>query len=67
MLLSVPCPASGRKKVAGCGTDGRGRTLEVVWKDVGPLSEIEDARGVAVFDLDEDVSGLHVRFGRGLC
>jgi len=52
ILGSVAC----RKGVAGCGTDGKGRRgWSVLGRDNNVLDEFQDARGVVLIDIDEDV------------
>ncbi|OCH90654.1 hypothetical protein OBBRIDRAFT_793094 [Obba rivulosa] len=51
LAFSVPCG----KGVAGCGSNGNGRrSWSVVKKGTEPLKGIQDARSVALLDLDED-------------
>lgn len=51
ILGSVPC----RKRVAGCGPDGKGRRgWSVIGRDNNVLEEFQDARGVVLVDIDED-------------
>ena len=52
ILGSVAC----RKGVAGCGPDGKGRRgWSVLGRDNNVLEEVQDARGVVLVDIDEDV------------
>lgn len=52
ILGSVAC----RKGVAGCGSDGKGRRgWSVLGRDNNILEEFQDARGVVLIDIDEDV------------
>lgn len=45
-----------RKGVTGCGPDGRGRRgWSVLGRDNNILEEFQDARGVVLVDIDEDV------------
>lgn len=53
VLHSVPCDDAARKKFGKC-PQGR-RFFQPVTKNVEPLEEITDARGVAFLDMDEDV------------
>jgi integrin alpha FG-GAP repeat containing protein 1 len=53
LLNSVPCA----RGIAGCDANGRGRRgFEVAVTGTDALRQITDARGIAVLDLDEDVS-----------
>ena len=53
ILGSVACS----KGVAGCGPDGKGRRgWSVLGRDNNVLDEFQDARGVVLVDIDEDVS-----------
>jgi integrin alpha FG-GAP repeat containing protein 1 len=52
ILGSVAC----RKGVAGCGSGGKGRRgWSVLGRDNNILEEFQDARGVVLIDIDEDV------------
>ncbi|TBU24831.1 integrin alpha N-terminal domain-containing protein [Dichomitus squalens] len=51
MVMSVPCA----KGVAGCSGNGAGRRgWQPLKKDVDPLLNVQDARSVALLDMDED-------------
>lgn len=53
ILISKPCKLGAN----GCsGNWASRRTFEALMKDVSPLRLIKDARGVALMDVDEDVS-----------
>ena len=59
ILGSVAC----RKGVAGCGSDGKGRRgWSVLGRDNNVLDEFQDARGVVLVDIDEDVSFASLHF-----
>lgn len=61
VLGSVACS----KGIPGCGPDGKGRRgWSVLGRDNNVLDECQDARGVVLIDIDEDVCfclGLVVR------
>ena len=54
LLFSVPC----RKAMSGCygRKEPAGRGYKMMMKNTKELYNIKDARGIALLDLDEDVS-----------
>lgn len=55
ILGSVAC----NRGVAGCGPDGKGRRgWSVLGRDNNVMDEFQDARGIVLVDIDEDVGFL---------
>ena len=58
ILGSISCS----KRVAGCGPDGKGRRgWSVLGRANNVLDEFQDARGVVLVDIDEDVGFASLR------
>jgi integrin alpha FG-GAP repeat containing protein 1 len=63
ILGSVACG----KGVAGCGSDGKGRRgWSMLGRDNNVLEEFQDARGVVLVDIDEDVSFASLCFPKSM-